>query len=628
MARNIVRSFLKWALPFLIVLALVSSGTSPWTLFPSVVADIQPFGSDREFSGSGTDTVTDKVSGAIASGLVGHWKLDESSGTSAGDSSEHANHGALFGSPVWTSAGQVGGALEWAANGDGVQIPNSPSLENLDPISIAMWFFADTIGESNKGKLIDREKSFKIGFTNSSSKLYVSFSRWNGASGKWRFTSDDGESLLGGWHHLVVTYDYSSTANDPMMYLDGVLVAEVREDQTPAGTPSSDTSPLVLGNDTDQDRTFDGRLDDVQIYNRVLSESEVVSLMEGSSDDTPPTAPSDLAATVDLAQVQLSWTAAEDPDTGIAAYNIYRDTASGTVKTWIDSVSGSNFSYIDNPPAGSDQHYYQVSAVNGVGLEGNKSNEAGALLDWPPGAPTGLVASAGDNQVSLDWVDNTESDLAGYNVYRSETAGGPYQQLNASGPVGSSSFLDDSATNGSQYFYVVTAEDSAGQESGFSNEDSALLADEPPAAPTGLTATAGDGQVSLDWADNTESDLAGYNVYRSETPSGPYQKLNTTGLVTVSNYLDTSVTNGVSYYYIVQAEDTLGQESASSTEVNAVPFDSVPAVPTALAAVAGDNQVSLNWNDNVEGNLAGYNVYRSQTSSGPYQKLNTIGVVV
>ena len=53
----------------------------------------------------------------------------------------------------------------------------------------------------------------------------------------------------------------------------------------------------------------------------------------------------------------------------------------------------------------------------------------------------------------------------------------------------------------------------------------------PPTAtlapPTGLSPTAGDQSVALDWADNTESDLAGYNVYRATTPGGPYTKLNT-----------------------------------------------------------------------------------------------------
>ncbi len=95
----------------------------------------------------------------------------------------------------------------------------------------------------------------------------------------------------------------------------------------------------------------------------------------------------------------------------------------------------------------------------------------------------------------------------------------------------------------------------------------------PPAAPTGLVATAGNETVSLDWNDNTEPDLAGYNVYRSTTSGGdpvPYSKLNGP-LVTVSEYVDDTVTNGIPYFYVVKAVDTNDLESSYSNEASATP---------------------------------------------------------
>ncbi len=92
----------------------------------------------------------------------------------------------------------------------------------------------------------------------------------------------------------------------------------------------------------------------------------------------------------------------------------------------------------------------------------------------------------------------------------------------------------------------------------------------PPAAPTGLAATPGNGSVTLDWADNGETDLAGYVVYRATSSGGPYSSLNGS-LLTASNYTDTAVTSGVTYYYVVSAEDTSGNESAVSGEVGATP---------------------------------------------------------
>jgi hypothetical protein len=92
----------------------------------------------------------------------------------------------------------------------------------------------------------------------------------------------------------------------------------------------------------------------------------------------------------------------------------------------------------------------------------------------------------------------------------------------------------------------------------------------PPAAPTGLTASAGDGQVSLDWADNGEADLAGYTVYRSTTSGGGYAAV-TGSLLGASAYTDTAVTNGTTYYYVVTASDTSANESGFSTEASATP---------------------------------------------------------
>ncbi len=91
----------------------------------------------------------------------------------------------------------------------------------------------------------------------------------------------------------------------------------------------------------------------------------------------------------------------------------------------------------------------------------------------------------------------------------------------------------------------------------------------PPAAPTGLTATAGDAVVNLDWADNTEPDLASYSVYRSTTSGSGYTQI-ASGL-TASAYSDTSVANGTTYYYVVTAVDTSGNESGYSNEASATP---------------------------------------------------------
>jgi fibronectin type 3 domain-containing protein len=239
----------------------------------------------------------------------------------------------------------------------------------------------------------------------------------------------------------------------------------------------------------------------------------------------------------------------------------------------------------------------------------------------PPSAPTGLTATAGDTRVYLDWDDNSESDLWGYNVYRSTSNGTGYAKVNPS-PIMDSNYTDTGRTNGTTYYYVVTAADAGNNESSYSNQAYATPQEMAPEVPTGLTATAGEFRVVLDWDDNDDYDFAGYKVYRSLTQGSGYSPVGGAGNLTSSNFTDTGLTPGVTYYYVVTAFDTKSNESNYSAEVYAVPTNNPPAAPTGLDATAGDKQVSLDWNDNTEVDLAGYNVYRSTTSGSGYVKIN------
>jgi hypothetical protein len=85
--------------------------------------------------------------------------------------------------------------------------------------------------------------------------------------------------------------------------------------------------------------------------------------------------------------------------------------------------------------------------------------------------------------------------------------------------------------------------------------------------PTNLTASAGDSKVTLSW--NTVEGATSYNVKRSTTAGGPYTTIATN--VTGTSYLDTTVANGTTYYYVVTAVDSSGNESANSNEASATP---------------------------------------------------------
>jgi hypothetical protein len=88
-------------------------------------------------------------------------------------------------------------------------------------------------------------------------------------------------------------------------------------------------------------------------------------------------------------------------------------------------------------------------------------------------------------------------------------------------------------------------------------------------SPVGLTATIDMTTVVLDWNDNNESDLAGYNVYRSTTSGSGYSKMNSS-ILTSSDYNDSSIVSETAYYYVVTAVDTNSSETVYSDEVSGV----------------------------------------------------------
>ena len=133
-----------------------------------------------------------------------------------------------------------------------------------------------------------------------------------------------------------------------------------------------------------------------------------------------------------------------------------------------------------------------------------------------PTAPIGLQTSAGNGQVSLNW--SPSANAAVYCVKRSLTSGGPYAQIAA---TSSRSFTDTGVTNGTKYFYVVSAVNSAGESANSVEVNATPIAVvTPPAAPTGLQAIGGDAQVSLNWTSCTGA--TSYHVKRRTTSGGAY----------------------------------------------------------------------------------------------------------
>jgi fibronectin type 3 domain-containing protein len=255
-----------------------------------------------------------------------------------------------------------------------------------------------------------------------------------------------------------------------------------------------------------------------------------------------------------------------------------------------------------------------VCLASCAGLSSSSSNKGGGGGDPPqvPSAPVGLQAVAANAQVALSW--SATAGATSYHVKRSTTSGGPYTQVSASA---STSFTDTGLANGTAYFYVVSALNTAGESANSAQATATPTAPvATPPAPTGVQATAGNAQVSLAWSASTGA--TSYHVKRSTTIGGPYTQVSAP---TTTSFTDTALTNGTAYFYVVSALNTAG-ESANSTQVTATPTAPVtpPPVPTGLQATAGNAQVNLAWSAST--GATSYHVKRSTMSGGPYTQIS------
>ncbi len=279
--------------------------------------------------------------------------------------------------------------------------------------------------------------------------------------------------------------------------------------------------------------------------------------------------------------IQLNWNASSTvTDPLVTGYNVYRSTSAGGTYVKITSAPVTSASYLDLTAPTSQTSYYKVTAVNNFSGESAQSAGASALRSpdtTPPAAPTGLAAASAAGGIQLGWIGNTEPDLAGYRIYRSNTAAGTFLPLNGGSLATANSFLDTSNQVGDHWYYEISAVDLSGNESGLTAPVDATRADmTPPAAPANLAVTSQTTGVRLDWSANVEPDLAGYRVYRGSSQAGPFTLVSGSTLLTAVTYTDTAVSPGVVWYYQITAVDTRGNESAASATMSGARLNSAP----------------------------------------------------
>lgn len=236
---------------------------------------------NRALSPAEVEEVLQSGTATAHASLLGRWKFDESSGLIATDSSPSANIGTLGGGPTWQpTGGRVNGALDFDGVNDTVIVYTHPVFNNINTLSVSAWIYPRGWGEGNRGRIIDKRTGGQEGFIFyllNPGHLVFEASRWNGSNGVWGSSSP--VIPLNTWTHVVVTYDYGALGNDPALYVNGSPVG-VTESTTPTGSVVAETANINIGNDNGTARTFNGLLDDVRMYGRVLAANEVAALYD------------------------------------------------------------------------------------------------------------------------------------------------------------------------------------------------------------------------------------------------------------------------------------------------------------------------------------------------------------
>ena len=218
------------------------------------------------------------VAGPVSPGLVGHWKFDETSGAKAADSSGGNHDGKLLGAV--RLAGKSGTAIECKQDML-VEVPHAVTLDDFkDGLTVSAWVKRDA--DATWNMVISREikdgPSEYFGLAVVKNKALFSI---DGDGAHYKNIKSDEDMPAGEWIHLAGTYDN----REFKLYVNGRLVKSA-----PYTVPFQfgDTNPLIIGGNTNTQGKkwvdcFHGLIDELQLFNRSLTEAEILGLFSTNS---------------------------------------------------------------------------------------------------------------------------------------------------------------------------------------------------------------------------------------------------------------------------------------------------------------------------------------------------------
>ena len=415
-----------------------SIGLTPGTNYCYTIEAVTNYGQSVPSSPAACDSTFDL-------GLEGYWKLSESSGSTAADSSGFGRNltlsgGATFSSttpmaPIDPAAGNIEPHLDTDTTGVAMSSPSISAFRLVSDFSLTAWVYEPTAGNAQlMGMRSTGSCGTGAGWELSQTSSGLAFIGQTG-------TVSFGQSLTAGqWTHVAVTLSGSTM----QLYVNGAQVA------SGTYTPANSLGGALQVGHVAGCAGAQLWLDEVQVYSRALSATEVATF------GTRPPAPTALTLTKNCATAQgLSWTA---PASGASRWIILRGvgpTASG---------NETHYTHAPNPPTTfnashltpNTQYAWEVETVQNS-LISLPSNEVLATTPDLPPAPSGITATPNSQtRITVAWQAVTGASR--YFVYMATTSAGPYTLL-GSVAAPTVSFAATNLTANTTYWFEVQTED-------------------------------------------------------------------------------------------------------------------------------------------------------------------------
>ncbi len=286
-------------------------------------------------------------------------------------------------------------------------------------------------------------------------------------------------------------------------------------------------------------------------------------------------------------------------------------------------------------------YFYTVIGLTGTGFANVPAPPFKVNTTGPPPPVKGLHAAGGSlRHIQLYWEPSQDPTVNGYVILRSQSPGGPFEQIAVINGREKQTYIDKGQPNGysrygelednSSYFYTIRTRNVVGVES---SDSRVILATTmgPPQPPTSLQAI--DRQprkIPLAWTAAPNPEVVGYAIFRASQANGPFLQIDYVSGRERQQYVDDGswdlpLASDTTYWYRLRSVNVVDVQSPDSSTVSAT-TKAAPAPVTGVQATSGlFRRIELNWQPNPEPDIRAYEIYRGGVESNINTRVSSVG---